>query len=79
MQSTSLKADSRMRMVLLLFEIFSCLTSGITTADEVPPIIAPNIKATRGSKSRNNQAKNPITISVAKKLRNVSKDVPLRE
>jgi len=37
----SLRADSRNNMAELFSLIFSCFTIGITTAEDVPPIMAP--------------------------------------
>ena len=76
--NTSLKADSSMRMVPPFSLIFNCLTSGITTADEVPPTMAPNIRLVKKLTLTINP-KSATTIIVIKKLINVSFMVPRME
>ena len=73
---TSESADSSTRIVLLLSCICSNCTSGITTAEEVPPRIAPSVNAVKGGIFTSNHAINPTTIVVTKKLPSVNAIVP---
>ena len=68
-----------MRMVPPFSLIFNWLTIGMTTADEVPPKMAPNTKPVRMSNFSITMPKRATTIMVTKKLIAVSLMVPLME
>ena len=72
-QSTSLSTDSRYRITWLFSPILSCLTIGITTAEEVPPTIAPRKTELIQSRRPRKLASSVAMAALPRKLNSVIK------
>jgi hypothetical protein len=68
-------ADSRASDVVTISPSFSCLTSGITTADDVPPTMAPVAQAIVRSRPSTAVQKPAVTAAVVRKPPTVNASV----